>query len=92
MKTKDEKINYGKSKENPLACFYEIFEEQAIEKGVEKGRQEGIQEGMQKGRQEGERLLKAKLAVTLLKEKHTPEQVCQWLGLSVQELNELMNG
>jgi hypothetical protein len=116
----EDKMTYGDIELKPLACFYEIFEEQAIEKGVEKGRQEGIQEGMQKGwqegiqegmqkgrqegiqegmqegmqkgRQEGERLLKAKLAVTLLKEKHTPEQVCQWLGLSVQELNELMNG
>jgi hypothetical protein len=51
MKTKDEKINYGKSKEKPLACFYEIFEEQAIEIG----RQKAMQEAMTEGRQQGEK-------------------------------------
>ncbi len=55
-------------------------------KGIEKGLQEGEKKGIEKGIQEGEKKAQLLIAANLLGRNFSPEQVCEFTGLEMDEL------
>ena len=64
-----------------------MFEREAENRGREEGREEGLQEGRQEGRQEG--VQNTLLALTLLKQSKSVEEIKTATGLSQTEIEEL---
>lgn len=59
------------------------------EKWKEEGKKEGIEKGMEKGMEKGRMEERQRLAIELLKENFTEEQVAKLTKLSLEEVLEL---
>jgi predicted transposase/invertase (TIGR01784 family) len=74
-----------------LRSSLEKYSKKLINEGIEKGMQKGIEKGMQKGLEKGIMQTKTKTALALLKENMNIEKIAEITGLSVKEIEKLMN-
>ena len=63
--------------------------EEGLQKGREEGLQKGREEGLQKGREEGIKKERTALIKKLHAKGMTNEQICDFLGMSIREYEEL---
>jgi predicted transposase/invertase (TIGR01784 family) len=65
------------------------YDQKVREESLQEGRQQGLQEGLQEGRQQGERKTRLDLAVNMLQNDFSVQQVMKITGLSADELEDL---